>query len=71
MSSSDDETSKIANACGPALYEFDYVPVIGDVFTVPGVTNHAAISHPSPVVMSRVGFASGPILTAPVVLLGS
>lgn len=62
MSSSDDEASKIATACGLALYEFDSVPVIGHVLTVPGVHFHAALGHPSPAIMKGLEFPSGPTL---------
>lgn len=62
MSSSDDEASKIATACGLALYEFDYVLVIGDVLTVPGVHFHAALGQTSPAIMRRLEFPSGPTL---------
>ena len=59
LSSSDDTASKIATACGPDLYEFDYTPVVGDALAVPGDISHAALGHPSPAVMAQMGVPSG------------
>lgn len=60
LSSSDETASKIATACGPDLYEFDYTPVVGDALAVPNAISHAALGHPPPAVMTQMGVPCGP-----------
>lgn len=53
---------KIATATGLHLYVFDYSPIIGRSFAAtPSVTSvHASLGHPSPAVMSQLGYPDAP-----------
>lgn len=53
---------KIATATGLHLYVFDYSPIIGRSFAAnPSATSaHAALGHPSPAVMSQLGYSDAP-----------
>lgn len=53
---------KIATATGSHLYVFDYSPMIGHSFAATNsVTSvHAALGHPSPFVMSQLGYSDAP-----------
>lgn len=55
-----DDMSQVATACGPDLYEFDYVPIVGDALAVSQTPSHAALGHPSPLVMRQMGLSPGP-----------